>query len=259
MWNRTIRRKAVAALSLLAMAAIALSACGGSDGPTAGADRATADRQRVFESFAARAGSAAYSVYPDGVSGLLPNVKYVDTNPVRKPPVRLSDPIIVGRVESVEDGQALTWPDESAWERDHPGEPYKDTPTVLPFDDKQAMIRTLLIKVSVQERIDPGPKPEVVAVEVVFDGNLDIGVARSGLESLGTVLLFLVEGDLFQQEKDIFRIAYDGEMLATVGGSGQVRFPAMGERDSQFRGGVNTLSDLRRAARAEERFIEVDM
>lgn len=254
MWNRAVRRRAVAALSPLAMAAIALSACGGSDGSIA-----ASDRQYVFESFATRADSAAYSVYPDGVSGLLPNVKYIDTNPVRKPPVRLSDPIIVGRVESVEDGQALTWPDESAWERDHPGEPYKDTPTVLPFDDKQAMIRTLLITVSVQERIDPGPKPEVVPVEVVFDGNLDIGVARSGLESLGTVLLFLVEGDLFQQEKDIFRIAYDGEMLATVGGSGQVRFPAMGERDSQFRGGVNTLSDLRRAARAEERFIEVDM
>lgn len=254
MWKRAVRRRAVEASSLLAIAAIILSACGGSDGSTA-----AADRQRVFESFAARAGSAAYSVYPDGVSGLLPNVKYIDTNPERKPPVRLSEPIVVGRIESVQDGQALTWADESAWGREHPGEPYEDTPIVLPFDDKQAMIRTLLIKVSVRERIDLGPKPEVVAVEVVVDGTLDIGVARRGLESLGTVLLFLVEGDLFQQDQDIFRIAYEGEMLATVGSSGQIRFPAMGERDPHFRGGINTLSDLKRAARAQERFIELDM
>lgn len=245
--------EAIAVLPLLAIAATASTACGGSNQsgtkPVSG---------YVFERLASRAGAVSYSVYPERLSDLLPNVKYIDTNPERSSPRQLSSPVVVGRIGSIEDGAAHTWPREEDWQRDHPGEPYDDAPVVLPFDDQRAMTRSLLLRVVVEERIDAGPKPAEVIVEVVFDGDDDIDRARRELDSLGRVLLFLNE-DLRQREQAVFRIAYEGEMVATIGSGDQIRFPAMGERDPHFRGDIETLSDLGEAAHAEERLVELDM
>ena len=156
----------------------------------------------------------------------------------------LTEVVVRGSVAEVEQGEAFDEGDGGQEE--------------VPFDSKDADRRTLHLQVDVDEQI-AGAKVERVRVGLAIDGRDDADAVAAGLEAMDDVLLFLQRGSaVFSYDAALLSVVDDGLLFATVAKGEVVRLPML-DRDHAERvlGDVRTMQDVRDAARAEPRTIEL--
>ncbi len=234
------------------MAVAVLAGCGnGSTEVDAGASAAS--RQYAIDHLVARA-SAGFRGRPvyQAATELLPNVKFQVDGGAPEP---LAEAVVVGEITDAAPGRS-----QVLFGEDEPDL------AMVEFENPRAIARTVHLTVAVDERIGPTEVGDSVGVGLAIDANVDPELIMEGLETLGTVLLFLRDGGpVFEYDPSLYSIMENGGFILTVGPGGELAFPLSGrgeasltaEERAMFAG--LTLADLRDAADAPERVIPISM
>ncbi|KRE60146.1 hypothetical protein [Nostocoides sp. Soil756] len=197
----------------------------------------------VIEQLQGRHDAAARTKPFDSLVDLLPNRTYQAGD---GPQWRYSSSVVVGHFTAVEAGRAYS---------------AKDSPSgvEVPFDSPDAAWRTFHATVKVDRVVAGRALKEGEQVGFSFGPDLSPDEVLNGLESLGTVLLFLDESSqVFSYAPEVLGTAWDGELVAQVDSEGNLTFPALqGDNEAPpFR--VTSIDGLEAAARSPGERITLD-
>jgi hypothetical protein len=236
MYDTPARRRAVRALAAPMTAAILLaSACGNSN--DVGVDFAV-------EHLAARHAAATRVRYYTNLAEALPNVKYQHTDGTTE---TISESVVRGEITVAESGRGFDGGGEAESTRD------------VGFESKDALWRTLHLRLKVMEHIAGAATSEEILVGIVIDGGVNPDTAARSFEAMDDVVLLLRSGSpVFDYADKLYSIVQDGGLLGLVGDDGMLTFPVLDESAAQFAGGIATVNDLRAAAEQPERTFLVD-
>jgi hypothetical protein len=147
-----------------------------------------------------------------------------------------SDVIVVGEVTSVERGRALIY------DLQFDGTP----PTVVPFDDPDAMYRTIEVTMSVDEIIGPRDGVEdTVTWEAGVGPPSTFDVYAQGWRAMGRMVVFLSRSEF--TPKRVYTLSETGSLVLPLDGE-RLTFPVLlGAVSPKCFDGIKTLDDLRTA------------
>ena len=162
-------------------------------------------------------------------------------------PVARTEAVVRGRVTDVGEGRAF-----EAEGEDSPGG------TRIQFDDPQAQWRTFHAVVEVAEVIS-GSAADTITVGLALGPDLEVETVRRDLVGLGELVLFLDRSPVFAYDVGVHGTVGDGAFLATLDSQGRMGLPVLTvEESAQLLAGVETIDDLRAAARDPAVVIRLD-
>lgn len=192
--------------------------------------------------------NAANRVYPwRSFSETLPTVTF---NVADGPQMSASDVIVVGEVSSVERGRALVF------DLSFDGSP----PTQVPYDDPNAMLRTVEVTMSVSEIIGPS---DGVGDTVTWEDGIGpastFDVYAQGWRAMGRMVVFLSRTNV--TPPGIYSLAEVGSLVLPLDGE-SLSFPVLlgsgnPAAPPEWFDGIKTLDDLRAAIAQGPKTIDV--
>lgn len=134
--------------------------------------------------------------------------------------------------------------------RNGPAFAHRDDDTIYPvaFDDPAAVEHAFDVVMRVDEEFGATTGKDTVTFRVGAMNAADLDAYRSSLDGLGNVIVFLKP----RQDRDgtVWIPIEQGALVGLVSGSGELRFPALGdEQASGFADDISTMKQLRAAAR----------
>ncbi len=231
-----VRRSRMLWLVVTVVGAIAVVGCG------SGGASVESARTYAVETVRARDALAQRSDVYRHLDELLPNVSF------RAPSgreIRAVRAAVVGRIVDTAEGAG-----------------YVDGETrsrLVPFDAPGADWRSVKLKIDVDEVLggDPLEIDDSIWVGFSIGTRTDATTFRKGMRNLGTVVMFLDPPGFFRDDRTAYIVHEGGALTGRVDSTGVITFP-MREEQPGFMGSIRTLADLRAAASAPRRTIEVD-
>jgi hypothetical protein len=239
--------------SLLVALALCLSAgCRDSSGSSVDEPAQVSDEEAVatlVEGLSGEWNVADVLVPWRSLTEMLPTVTF---NVADGPQMSASDVIVVGEVSSVERGRALIY------DLKFDGTP----PTKVPWDDPDAMYRSIEVTMSVNEIIGPSDGVgDTVTWETGVGPPSTFDVYAQGWQGIGPMAVFLSRGDF--TPPGVYEVAGNGSLVLPLDGE-QLTFPVLGGPDqehgpvaSEWFDGIKTLDDLRTAVDEGPKTIDV--
>lgn len=165
---------------------------------------------------------------------------------------RGSEALLVGEVSSVSPGRAF-YLDTTA---------QPEIETEIPWDDPRAEWRTFHLTVRVHETLGRAPGSPLIGSELVVgvatSSATDMGELAAAYTSAGRMVWPLIHSPVFDYDPTVLGIVNDGAFLTFVNDNGNLDPAAKeGEPSRSFLSGVETLSQLRRAAAMPEEVVVV--
>lgn len=230
-----------------ALTVLATSACGSVDENAAsGPESVGRDVAALFSEIQRDRASETASKFfvPDSLEQSLPNQRFEYSNGVLvtgRPNMAwtFSEAILVGKVVKVELLKSLPGhvDDQEDLDSMHEPQPPKSLPSV----------NWALVSVKVEQAV--GEKVgDIVQFQYGLDGVADPKGIAASFENLGRILV-VVDPD----ETGLYYPSLEGALIGDVESDGSVAFPGLGETESAFVGGLNTVDRILNAARTPTR------
>lgn len=154
--------------------------------------------------------------------------------------------IVIGRVTDVRAGRGFSHIDDAP------------SSTIVDFDSKDALWRTVEVTVAVQQAWGRVAKQEKVTFAVIIDRGADAAKAINGLRSLDRVIVSLDRQGRYDYAPDLYSISHSGDLFGTVDAQGNILMRAM-QHDAEFMNGIDTVAELHTEAAKATTVVKVDI
>ena len=174
---------------------------------------------------------------------LLPNHLY---SVAGSTPATLANGTVIGTVSKVEPGAGYVVDDANASGRQ------------VDFTDPDAEWRVVIVTVAVESALGDVNGASSIRIAVTVNGSADVDEVLTGYAELGRIIAVLDGPGDVELDPELYDVRQGGRVFGLVADDGSITFPGFGDKDAEFRGGLNTVVDVLTEATGPDVISEVE-
>lgn len=114
------------------------------------------------------------------------------------------------------------------------------------------------VLIDIDEAFARAPLGDSGKLGLPVDGGVDVESFSDALMAMGRVALVLNQKGLYEYDRSVYAVHWDGALLAPVTDEGTFTFGALGEEADDFQNGLDTVAEVASQYRSPSSLTAVD-